>query len=111
MEYFWAAIIAIIVGLIVTAWVSSRLKDRRMRKAMDQILPTIESNIDPSKHYNVFLSHGKVFTDVRFVGLSKAFDPQHPEMPFPLTQWLVLETADGRKISIKPVAIRYFEEL
>jgi len=110
MEYFWAIIVVLVIGSILYGVISSKMKDKKMRKATRELLPALRDHIKAGKKYNVFMSHGQRFDEVVFLGLSEPYDPQNQYLPFPLAQWLILQTSDGKKIYIKPTAIRYYED-
>jgi len=110
MEYFWP-IFAVVVGvLICNGIISSKVKDKRLRKATRELLPALRDHIKAGKKYNVFLSHGQRFEGVTFLGLSEPYDPQNQYLPFPLAQWVILEKQDGKRVYIKPISIRFYED-
>jgi hypothetical protein len=110
MEVFWFILASVVVALIIYGIASSKLKDRKLRKATKDLLPALRDHIQAGKTYNVFMSHGQRFDEVRFLGLSEPYDPNNQYLPFPLAQWLILEKPDGKKIYIKPTAIRFYED-
>jgi hypothetical protein len=110
MEYFWAGVVVLALGLIIFAIISIKLKDKKLRKATRELLPALRDHIAAGKKYNVFMSHGQRFDGVIFLGLSEPYDPQNQYLPFPLAQWLILQKPDGKRVYIKPIAIRYYED-
>ena len=110
MEVFWFILASVVVVLIIYGIVSSKIKDRRLRKATRALMPALRDHIQAGKTYNVFMSHGQRFDGVKFLGLSEPYDPNNQYLPFPLAQWLILEKPDGKKIYIKPTAIRFYED-
>jgi hypothetical protein len=110
MEVFWFILASVVVILIIYGIVSSKLKDRKLRKATRAFLPALPDHIKAGKTYNVFMTHGQRFDGVKFLGLSEPYDPNNQYLPFPLAQWLILEKSDGKKIYIKPTAIRFYED-
>ncbi len=110
MEYFWAVVVSLILVLIVYGIISSKVRNRRIRKATQEIFPQISDHIQVNKSYNVFLSHGKTLSKVKFVGISPAHDKNNPYLPFPLCQWMIVEKPDGKRAYLKPETIRYYEE-
>jgi hypothetical protein len=72
-------------------------------------MPVVMLSIRAGVSYNVFLTNGSTFKSVKVVGLTDA--PAGQFVNFPLESWLVLERADGKRVFIKPAAVRYFEEL
>jgi len=110
MDYFWAIFASVVVILIIYGIISSRLKQRRIRKATAKIFPTVQDHIQADKRYNIFLSHGKTIQNVRFIGISPAFDQHNPYLPFPLCQWLIVEKADGARAYLKPETVKFYED-
>ena len=110
MEYFWAGVAVLVIGMILYGIISSKIKDKKLRKATRALLPALRDHIAAGKKYNVFLSHGQRFDGVIFLGLSEPFDPQNQFLPFPLSQWLILQKQDGKRVYVKPTAIRFYED-
>jgi hypothetical protein len=110
MEYFWAVFLSIILLLIIWGIVSAKIRERRMRKGTAKMLPTLEQHFEAGRQYNVFLSHGHLLQQVRFVGISQSYRHKRPGLPFPLCQSVVLEREDGKHLYIKPETIRYYED-
>jgi len=110
MEYFWAVIVSVILLMIVWGIVSSKIRDRRVKKATAKLLPKVTQHFEAGRLYNVFISHGQLFKRVRFVGISEALGHKYSPLPFPLTQWVVLQQEDGKQLYIKPESIRYYED-
>lgn len=111
MEYFWAVSFTLVLGLFVYGIISSKRKQRRIRKDTEALLPRLRDHISANRRYDVTLNSGAVFKNVRFLGLSVAHSEQgHVYLPFPLSEWLVLERENGKKVYLKPTAIRYYED-
>ena len=110
MEYFWAGIVSIVLLLIIYGIVSSKLRQRRVRKATEAMLPKLSQHFEAGRRYNVFLSHGQLFERVQFKGISEPPGQQYSPLPFPLCQWIVLQREDGKQLYIKPESIRYYED-
>ena len=110
MEYFWAIVVSIILVMIIWGIASSKLRERRVKKATEKLLPTVKEHFEAGRHYNVFVSHGRLFQRVQFVGISEPVTRKYPSLPFPLTQWIVLQQEDGKRLYIKPESIRYYED-
>lgn len=110
MKNPWFILISILFILIIYGIISSKLKDRRLRKASRDLLPALRDHFHAGKIYHVFMSHGQRFDGVKFLGLSEPYDPNNQYLPFPLCQWLILEKPDGKRIYVKPTAIRYYED-
>lgn len=110
MEYFWAIFASIIPLSIIWAMIHNALKNRRLKRASRALLPELADHIQTGKRYNVFMSHGKTFTNVRFLGLTPSLNVQSSWLPFHLAEWLIMETESSKRIYIKPTAIRYYED-
>jgi len=106
----WSVIIGALVLLITYGVLTSRIKARRMRKRVTRFLPEVLDHIQPGRSYRVELSNGRVLPDVRFVGISSPLDRRAEYLPFPLQHWLVLEKPDGKRVFVRPNAIRLYEE-
>ncbi len=96
--------------LIVWGVVSAKVRERRLKKATEKMLPTLKQHFEAGRHYNVFVSHGRLFQRVHFVGISEPIRRKYASLPFPLTQWIILLQEDGRRLYIKPESIRYYED-
>jgi hypothetical protein len=110
MEYFWSIFVSIVLALIIWGIVSSKLRERRVKKATEAMLPRLKQHFEAGRRYNVFVSHGQLFQRVRFAGISEPYKHKFPGLPFPLCQWIVLEREDGKHLYIKPETIRYYED-
>ena len=110
MGCFWAIFASVVLILIVWGIVSTRLKNRRIRKATEKIFPKVTDHIQADRRYNIFLSHGKTLQDVKFIGISPAHDQGNPYLPFPLCAWLIVEKANGKKAYLKPDTVKFYED-
>ena len=110
MEYFWAIVVSVIILLIIYGMVSSNVRQRRLKRATEAMLPSVKQHFEAGRRYNVFVSHRQLFERVLFVGVSEAFGAKYSPLPFPLTQWIVLERESGQRLYIKPESIRYYED-
>jgi hypothetical protein len=110
MEYFWAVIVTLVIVMIIWGIIASKLRQRRMKRATEAMLPSLKQHFEAGRRYNVFLSHGQMFERVRFLGMSEPFDRGHRSLPFPLCQWIVVERESGQQLYIKPESIRYYED-
>ena len=110
MEYFWAVVVSAILLMVVWSTISSKIKRRRIREATEKIFPKVPEHIRADHRYNIFVSNGKMFQDVRFIGISPAHDSSNPYLPFPLCEWLVVEKKNGKRAYLKPESIRYYED-
>jgi hypothetical protein len=114
MEYFWPLFVSIVLVVVLAVLIASVIKNERkarhIRHATAGVFPTVEIPIKAGRRYNIFLSHGKLLPNAKFVGISPAFDYSHPYLPFPLCQWLVIEKENGRQAYLKPETIRYYED-
>lgn len=105
----WAFVVIAIIAMIIFSMVSSRLRERKIRRLRRELMPVVPASIRSGVYYNVFLSNGTVFKGVKVVGLTDA--PLGQRVDFPLESWLVLENPEGKAIYIKPSSARYFEEV
>ncbi len=110
MEYFWAVFASAVFVLIVWAIVMSKVKARGIRAATEKVFPRVADHIQVDRRYDIFLSHGKTLRNARFIGISRAPDPNNPSLPFPLCEWLVVEKDDGKRAYVKPMTVRYYED-
>ena len=104
----WAFVVVTVILLVIFGMVSSRLRQRKIRRLRREAMPVVPSSIRPGVVYNVFLNNGTMFKCVRVVGLTDA--PLGQYVDFPLESWLVLEKQDGKVVYVKPTSARYFEE-
>jgi hypothetical protein len=111
MSHVWAAIVSVIVLLIVYGIVSSRLRDRRVRRLSKALLPEVTDHIKADRSYRIVLTSGTVFDNVRFLGISRSEDGAAPFLSFPLQHWLVLEQPSGKRVFVRPNTVKYYEEL
>jgi hypothetical protein len=111
MEIVWAIIVSLILLLIIYGIVSSKIRDRKNRKLTRALLPEINDHIKCGSNYNIHLSCGKKFEDIKFVGFSGTPENASHLMPFPLQRWVVLSKTDGKRMYIKPESIRYYEDV
>jgi len=107
----WAVIVSFVLLLIAYGIVSSKLSARRTRKRVARYLPEVSDHIQSGKAYRVLLSNGLVLPEVRFQGISSSTDRGADYLPFPLQHWLVLAKPDGKRVFVKPNAVRFYEEL
>lgn len=105
----WAIIVGAIVLLIIFGMVRSELRQRKLRRLRKAAMPVVSQSVKAGVHYNVFLSNGSIFKSVKVSGLTEA--PSGQFVDFPLEAWLVLEQSNGKRVFVKPSAVRYFEEL
>ncbi len=104
MTEFWAVIVVIVLVLVVYGMVSSKLKERRRRKAREKALPYIQDTIRVGPRYDVQLSDGRRFESVEILGTN---DPQDGQ--FPLGGWdglLVLRLESGKKAYVRQTSVR-----
>src|ERR1039457_4033056 len=109
-QEIWVIIVSAVIVLIVWGIISSKLDARRLKRATDALLPTLKQQFEPNRRYHVFLSHGKRFERVRFLGISAPSELDSTSYPFPLCQWIVLQKESGERIYVRPDSIRYYEE-
>ena len=109
MANFWAVIIVIILILVVYGMVSSKLADRRKRKAREKALPYVSDTIRVGPRYDVQMSDGRRFENVEILCTK---DPQ--EGQFPLGGWdglLVLRLDSGKKAYVRQISVRCVVEV
>lgn len=111
MEYFWEIFASAVFFLIVYSIISSNVRQRRLKRATEAMLPSLKQHFQTGRRYNVFVSHGQLFERVLFVGISEPFGAKYSPLPFPLTQWIILERESGQRLYIKPESIRYYEDV
>ena len=107
----WLIIVGFIVLVIVWAYVASEVRAYRQRKAVRALLPEVHEHLTVNKHYRIHLSNGDVLENVRFVGISHPYGKGGEYLPFPLHDWVAVESADGKRSFIKPNTIRMYDEL
>ncbi len=107
---FWKVVVTIIIVAAIWAYISDKIEQRRVRKIKLDMEPKLESPLKKHQRYNIFLSHGKMLQNLKFLGVAEAFDHNRPELPHVLCGWLVMEKPDGTKAYIKPESLRYFED-
>jgi hypothetical protein len=101
------AIVVLIVGLVVHAYISSRIDDGKQKRQGDVVhLDGAPPPLVVGKKYHVQLSHGKVLKDITIVGMGKAAD----NLPWDVQHWLVGERADGTNVYLLPRSIRFVED-
>ncbi|MBV9127027.1 MAG: hypothetical protein JO117_02955 [Verrucomicrobia bacterium] len=96
--------------MFIVSMISSRLRERRIKRAVEALVPRVKQHFEVGHRYNVFLSHGQTFEQVLFVGISAPYSSRHSALPFPLTSWVILEQKSGQRLYIKPESIRYYED-
>ena len=106
----WVTVVIIIVTLIFLAVITDKIKQRKIHREASKILPEVRLHIQTGRHYNIFLSHGKMLNNVRFLGISPSHNPTDYPLPFVLCSWIIVEYPDGRRAYLKPESIRYYED-
>lgn len=107
----WAVIVGAIVLLVIYGIVSTRVRDRRVRRLSRSLLPDIKDHIKADRLYRIALASGTILDKVRFLGISNSQDKAVPCLPFHLQHWLVLEKEDGKRLFLRPNAVKFYEEL
>lgn len=110
MEHFWQIFVSFIAILIGVSIVSNKIKKSKIRRETEKIFPRVADHIQVGKEYTIFLSHGKTITRAKVIGLSASREESSGFLPFPLSQWLIVEKNNGKKAYLKPESIRYYEE-
>lgn len=106
---FWASVVLFFIALIVYGIISSKLRDRNIRRLRRKAMPVVSESVRAGVKYDVYLSSGVKFLGVRIEGLTDA--PLGQFVDFPLESWLVLVRQDGKRVLLKPGSVRYFEEV
>lgn len=102
MEYFWAIVIVIILAFFGFAIVSDRFESHKRKKIRETALPESHLLFDTTKEYDVYLSDGKQFKDVKIIGL---IDGENN----PFGDWhgfLVLRLSNSKKAYTRYTCIR-----
>lgn len=109
MSDIWAVIVVVIILMVVYAYISSKLEDRKRRKALEKSLPSVEDSIRVGCRYNVALNDNRRFENVEMVGTIRVEDGQYS-----YTGWegmLVLKQPNGKRLFLRQNAVRHIEEL
>jgi hypothetical protein len=94
--------------LILFGMIKSSINDRKQRRLRAESMPVVPHSIRPGSVYDIHLSDGRTFKSVTVLGMA---DPSESEYAtFPLNTWLVLQSAAGKRIFLRPTAIRFVEE-
>ena len=109
-QELWVIILSAFIVLIVLAGITSKRDARRVKRATDNLLPTLKQEFEPGRRYHVFLSHGQRFERVQFLGISTPPDVSSQFLPFPLCEFVILQRESGERIYVRPDSIRYYEE-
>ena len=106
----WSIVALLVVILIIYAIINSKIKERKKKKFSEKHLPTIKNHLSIDKSYNIFLNNGKIFENVKFLGITESYNSSQSNLPFTLCDWVAIEKSNGKKIFLKPTTIKYFEE-
>lgn len=109
MSEVWAVIVSIALFMIIYAYITAKIKERKRKKARAQSLPFVEDNVRLGVKYNVFLNDGRKFLNVELLGSSSVEEGQ-----FSFAGWegmLVLKQANHKRIFLKQSSVRYIEEI
>jgi len=79
-----------------------------LRSHINPASPEFRSNRE--HHLGLAADLRRKLEEVRFVGISTVREQYAEHLPFPLQHWLVLERAGGRRVFVKPNAVRMYEE-
>jgi len=104
LSTIWAIIVLLVLALIVYGIISSKISERRKRKAREKALPYVDETIRVGTRYDVQMSDGRRFDNVEILGTS---DPQDGH--FPLGGWeglLVLRLESGQKAYVRQHSVR-----
>ena len=53
MEYFWAILVSVIILLIIYGMISSNVRQRRLKRATEVMLPSVKQHFEAGRRYNV----------------------------------------------------------
>ena len=104
MSLIWAIIAVLVIALILYGLISSKLTERRKRKAREKALPYVADTIRVGTKYDVQMSDGRRFESVEIIGTNNPQDGQ-----FPLGGWdglLVLRLDSGKKAYVRQSSVR-----
>lgn len=111
MEIFWAIFLTVVLTLVIWGLIKSGRDKKKNKKIAERYLKEVDDYVRAGDTYTVVLADGKRFENAKIMGYSKFHDGVLGGSHFPIGQWLVLELADGRRIFLRPHAIRYYEQL
>ena len=109
MSEVWAIIVTVIILLVVYAYISSKLSERKKQKLRAETLPEFTDSIKVGVPYNIFLSRGEGFKNVEIIG---SIEGEEAELTF--ANWkgmFVLKNEKDKKIFVKKSSIRFIEEV
>ena len=104
----WAGLVATIFVWIVRAIASSKREARERLETRKARLPVLDEAPRVGSHYDLCLSDGRVFNGVKLLGTT---DPEPAAAA--LGDWgtlLVVALADGKKVFLRPHAVRVIRE-
>lgn len=109
MSDVWAVIVAVILLMVVYAYITSKLDDRKKERIRKETIPLATDTLKTATPYNVHLSDGKVFSNVELLGSVEGNDSE-----FSFSDWqgmLVLKQENQKKVFLKKTSIRFIEEV
>ncbi|TGD71039.1 hypothetical protein E4634_19525 [Mangrovimicrobium sediminis] len=109
MEFVWPVIVSIIILMILVAWISSSLKERRKKKVRERSIPYVDENLKAGIPYSIHINDGRVFESVVILGTTEPGEGQFSFTGF--DEALVLQTPEGKKVFLKMSSIRFIQEL
>jgi hypothetical protein len=108
MDWAWALICAAVIVVILYGIVSSKLGERRQRKARERSLPFLDDTPRTGVVYDVHLSDGRKFLAVQLLGTSRTESgPLAIGGPDGL---LVLRKPSGKLVFVRQASVRCLEE-
>lgn len=109
MGEVWAVIVGAVLLMVVYAIASSKIKARKQRELREKTVPFVAEGVQIGVTYNLFLNNGQKFSDVEIVGATDSASGQ-----FSFGSWdglLVLKRQSGKRIFLRPHAVRCIEEV
>ena len=109
MSEAWAIIVTVIILMVIYAYISSKLTERKKRKLRAKTIPQVTETLKTGVSYNVFLSDGRSFKKIEILGGVEGEDAG-----FSFANWdgmLVLKKENNKKVYIKMSSVRFVEEV
>ncbi len=109
MKFVWPVIVSIVIAMVLVAWISSALKERKKKKIREKSIPYVDESLKVGIPYNVYINDGRVFDSVVILGVT---EPGGGHFSFAgFDRALVLQNSQGIKVFLKMSSIRFIQEL
>ncbi len=108
MPDVWAIIVSVIILMVIYAYISSKISDRKREKLRKETVPKISDSIKAGVNYDIHLSDGRKFENVTIIGSIESGDEAFSFAGY--EGLLVFEQQSGKKVYLKKPSIRYVEE-